>query len=321
MNQQLETPTFNFFRATPPELLTNPPLASSLQSLETTFLLLSLERYPSALVTCVSAWESVIKAKLAIPPEDRRTSTAQLLEDIRKSEPILMEFDQGKLKILRDTRNHITHYGFSPHHDQDCGRLLIETGLPFLTALYQTLFGFHLHWRDVRAGLTDFTQLTAQEARTVGLIPDLSDQISIVNTMFELNRHSDGFDVLLCFKVFTHYLRFMLRESYASYTDELIAERTLSNGMRFQIEQEEKNRISNQMGGETWEFDCPICHSPYSIVAGLNTNMFDQGRVLLNWGVCVSCHLVMPQQAHHLTDLVLSKELARQEEAILAGYK
>ena len=321
MNQQLETPTFNFFRATPPELLANPPLASSLQSLETTFLLLSLERYPSALVTCVSAWESVIKAKLAIPPEDRRTSTAQLLEVIRKSEPILMEFDQGKLKILRDTRNHIAHYGFSPHHDQDCGRLLIETGLPFLTALYQTLFSFHLHWRDVRPGLTDFTQLTAQEARTVGLIPDLSEQISIVNTMFELNRHSEGFDVLLCFKVFTHYLRFMLRDSYASYTDELIAERTLSNGMRFQIEQEEKNRISNQMGGETWDFDCPICHSSCSIVAGLNTNMFDQGRVLLNWGVCVSCRLVMPKQAHHLADLVLSKELARQEEAILAGYK
>ena len=101
MNQQLETPTFNFFRATPPELLTNPPLASSLQSLETTFLLLSLERYPSALVTCVSAWESVIKAKLAIPPEDRRTSTAQLLEDIRKSEPILMEFDQNQ-ELLSD---------------------------------------------------------------------------------------------------------------------------------------------------------------------------------------------------------------------------
>ena len=237
------------------------------------------------------------------------------------SEPILMAFDYAKLDVLLKTRNRVTHYGFSPHHDQDCGRLLIETGLPFLTALYQTLFGFHLHWRDVRPGLTDFTQLTVQEARTVGLIPDLSDQINIVNTMFELNRHSEGFDILLCFKVFTHYLRFMLRESYASYTDELIAERTLSNGMRFQIEQEEKNRISNQMGGETWEFDCPICHSPYSIVAGLNTNMFDQGRVLLNWGVCVSCRLVMPKQAHHLTDLVLSKELAQQQEAILAGYK
>jgi hypothetical protein len=49
--------------------------------------------------------------------------------------------------------------------------------------------------------------------------------------------------------------------------------------------------------------------------------MFDQGRVLLNWGVCVSCRLVMPKQAHHLTDLVLSKELAQQQEAILAGYK
>jgi hypothetical protein len=116
-------------------------------------------------------------------------------------------------------------------------------------------------------------------------------------------------------------LRFMLRDSYASYTDELIAERTLSNGMRFQIEQEEKKRISNQIGGETWEFDCPICNSPKTIVAGLDLSEFEKSQVSLPWGVCVSCHLVMPKQAYHLADLVLSKELEMQRDAILDGYR
>ena len=320
MNEQLQSPTLHFFLATPKELIENPPLASSLQSLETTFLLLSLERYPSALVACVSAWESVIKAQLGIPQDDK-ISTSKILEKIRISEPILMAFDYARLDVLLKTRNRVTHYGFSPHHDQDCGHLLIETGLPFLTALYQTLFGFHLHWRDVRPGLTDFTQLTAQEARTVGLMPDLSDQIKIVNTMFELNRHSEGFDVLLCFKAFTHYLRFRLRESYASNADDLLEDRASAKGMRYEIEQQEKQNIYKQMDDETWDFDCPICHSPKALVAGLNTSEFDQGRVSLNWGICVACRLVMPKQAHHLTDLVLSHELAEQKKSIHDSYK
>jgi hypothetical protein len=320
MTEKIEAPTLHFFRATPTDVLANSPLASSLQSLETTFLLLSLERYPSALVACVSAWESVIKASLKMQPNDGEP-LAKLLAKVRDSAPSLMLFDREKIELVRKTRNHITHFGFSPYHDQECCRLLIETGLPFLTSLYSALYGFHLHWKDVRHGLTDFMQLTAQEAGNVGLLPDLSDQVGIVNAMYELNRTTEDFDVLLCFKVFNHYLRFMLRDSAASNADNLLAERALSSGLRFEIEHKEKQIISTQADCETWEFDCPICHSPSSIVAALDESNFRHEKVSLLWGVCVSCSLVMPRRAFHLADLVLRKQLTEQRDLILESYK
>jgi hypothetical protein len=94
-----------------------------------------------------------------------------------------MQTDSEKLKDLRETRNRIIHYGFSPRDDKECGRLLVETGLPFVTALYRELFGFHLNWRDARSGVKNFKELSPQEAACVGLDLDVADQIQIVNSI------------------------------------------------------------------------------------------------------------------------------------------
>lgn len=44
-----EQPSFVFFRATPADMMKQPPLASSLQSFETCLFLIALRRLPSAL--------------------------------------------------------------------------------------------------------------------------------------------------------------------------------------------------------------------------------------------------------------------------------
>jgi hypothetical protein len=75
-----ERPTLDFFRTTPPDMLAQAPLASSLQSFETCLFLVGLDRYPSALVSCASAWESALKAKLAIGPEEKVTLEKMLME-------------------------------------------------------------------------------------------------------------------------------------------------------------------------------------------------------------------------------------------------
>ena len=320
MNTPADKPTLHFFRATPPDMLKNPPLASSLQSLETTFFLLSLERYPSALVSCVSAWESAIKAKLKIPPDDDRVSIARLLGTIRESSAGLRQFDRANLDSLRQTRNRIVHYGFSPHDDQECGRLLVETGLPFLTALYRELFAFHLNWRDTRPGVRDFTQLTSQEAACTGLVPYFSDQIHIVNSMYALNRDREDFDVLFCFTAFAHFLRLKMKESYASSADNMVAVRAASIGFRYEAENDEKRNISDRLGGVTWEFDCPMCNSARSVVSGLNEDALDKGATEISWGICVSCQLVMPKAAYHLANLVLHRELSEQTSEILKHF-
>jgi hypothetical protein len=316
MNNNQQNPTLHFFRATPSALLDNPPLASSLQSLETTFFLLSMERYPSALVSCVSAWESVIKAKLQIGSDDGRP-VAKLLGEIRALSKPLMAFDRTKLDQLRQTRNRIVHYGFSPHDDRDCCRLLLETGLPFLNSLYIELFGFYLNWRDVRVDLTDFMQLSTKEAACVGLVPSFADQLHTINAMYNLNRDCDDFDVLYCFTAFNHFLRGIIKESNSSLVDDMVNERAASIGLKHEIEEEQKKEITKSIGGTTWEFDCPLCNSTRSIVSGLDEEALDKKEIKLSWGLCVSCQLAMPKQAYHLADLVLQKELKEQAQTIL----
>ena len=71
MDTHNDEPRLIFFRDTPMDLITHPPLASSLQHLETSFLLIAMGRYPHALVTCGSAIESVIKAAINASPDDR----------------------------------------------------------------------------------------------------------------------------------------------------------------------------------------------------------------------------------------------------------
>ena len=60
-NDQLK-PTLLFFRHHPEALVGDGTLTSSLQSLETSFLLISLSRFPHALTACFTAIETAIRA-------------------------------------------------------------------------------------------------------------------------------------------------------------------------------------------------------------------------------------------------------------------
>ena len=109
-------PTLDFFRETPADLESNRPLASSLQTLETCFLLIALRRYPHALVACASAIEGAIKAALSGPAEEKITFS-DLVEKIGGGHPNLHFSINAKLNGFRLARNQIAHYGFSPEDD------------------------------------------------------------------------------------------------------------------------------------------------------------------------------------------------------------
>jgi hypothetical protein len=315
-----QTPTLNFFRATPAKLLEQPPLASSLQSLETTFFLLALARYPSALVSCATAWESVIKAKLAIRPEDQ-VPLAKLLGEIRDKSPALKLYDRSKIDEFRQTRNRIVHYGFSPKDDRECGQHLVETGLPFLCALYRELFDFYVNWHDLRPELSDFMQLNNGEMAKAGLVPEVADQLHIVNRMYKLNQQRADFDPLFCFTAFSHYVRVCMKEGQKSYAEDEVSERAQSIGIRCEVEMAEKERLVRELGDATWEFACPICDGVPSVVAALDGDALDKRQVNLTCCMCVSCHLVIPKGAYHLADLLFEKELKEQTPEILEEFK
>lgn len=319
MSAPLEKPKLYFLRATPANLLTQPPLASSLQSLETTFILLAMDRYPSALISCATAWESVIKAKLAIRPEDP-VKLAKLLGDIRGTSPALQQYDRSKIDDFRRTRNRIVHYGFSPKDDRECCQQLVETGLPFLCSLYSELFDFFLNWHDLQPELTDFMQLSSKEMAKAGLLSEVADQLHIVNAMHKLNQGRAAFDPLSCFTAFSHYFRVGMKEAQKSQAEDRVTEWAESIGIRHEAEEAEKQRLERELGGETWKFDCPICDGVQSVVAELDCDALNRKQVNLTWCMCVSCHLVIPKEAYHLADLLFEKELKKQTPEILKGY-
>src|SRR5262245_47109179 len=131
MAEESEKPELLFFRKTPDGLMSRPPLCSSLQNLESCFLMVAVGRFPHALVTAASSVESAMKAVLRLPPEDR-INAAPLYKQALASYSALSSFHDHDLETFRNTRNRIAHYGFSPHDDEVTAALLLKTGLPFL---------------------------------------------------------------------------------------------------------------------------------------------------------------------------------------------
>lgn len=131
-----EKPKLVFFRDTPKDWLSRPPLASSFQHLETSFLLIGMRRYPHALVSCASAVESAICAQFNFGADDRWMLN-DLLKLARKNFPADFDFSEDDLKDFRDKRNKIIHFGFSPKDDEASAELLLKTGYPLIEQCYK----------------------------------------------------------------------------------------------------------------------------------------------------------------------------------------
>ena len=143
MSEADERPELHFFRTTPDRLMSRPPLCSSLQNLESCFFMIALGRFPHPLVTCASSVESAMKSVLNMPPE-QFMNAEKLFAQVEIAYPALRTFDAGTLDAFRFARNRIGHYGFSPRDDEETGTLLLQIGLPFLSACYREFFNFDL---------------------------------------------------------------------------------------------------------------------------------------------------------------------------------
>jgi len=127
MTEHQEEPKLIFFRQRPLDLVNCPPLASSLQHLETSFLLIALGRYPHALVACGSAIESSIKAAIKASPDDR-LDFRKLIDRANKQFPSFTTIREDEIRDFRLKRNEIIHYGFSPKDNEKSAIFLLKTG-------------------------------------------------------------------------------------------------------------------------------------------------------------------------------------------------
>ena len=312
-------PRLDYFRATPLDLTERPPLASSLQNLEQCFLLIAMGGFPGALVSCALAWECAMRAWLRVPAGEDVKSWV-LLARARDCSRGLRLFSEEKLTQFREARNRIVHEGYSPRDDEECARLLLETGWPFLKACYRELFDFHLDWRDIGSGAAKFSELTPAEQAKAGLEVELAEQLHVVTETHARAREFSGSQPSLSFRAFQHLLRWHIKRVSLTTAEDEILRKAEEHGVRFEAEMKQKERVRDAISGETWEFDCPICHGCGSVVGELDEAALSSGMVRLRSCCCVGCHLVVPRGAVCLANLFLRESIEAEKDKILKDF-
>jgi hypothetical protein len=317
-----ESPELLFIFRPPAGMLEHPPLASSLQGLETCLLLTALGRFPSALIACASAWESVIKPKLSIPRE-QDVNLQELLRKVRSVSAALRTYSQGGLDEFRRTRNEMAHYGFSPRDNEKCAALLLKIGLPFLDRCYRELFDFYLDWRDIRPDAPDFRSLTEEEAGKVAFLPgrvrpDMAKQYTVIKKVYQRANQLRGLNLSYCFLGLECSIRIALKRELLTRSEEGILEDAEVTGVKHDEDSRAKDAVEKSARyGLRWDFDCPICDGHSSLVCDLDDRALDRGVVSVRRCVCVGCGFVVPREARFLADELLGEALEKQKAAIL----
>lgn len=297
MNQENDTPRLTFFRQTPDGLIARPPLTSSLQSFESSLFLVALGRYPHAFTSCAFALESAIKAAYNLPSSGG-APLKKLLEDARRDVPALAAVPQQRVDDLRETRNRIVHYGFSPKDDAASAGLLLDVAVPMLTDAYRGFFNFDL---------------------VDSLIVELGAQLRLALNAYGKVKGDATLDPTGCFAIVAHQIRWMVRESLMSSWEGLAATHADEHGARFEYVAGRKARLELLLGPE-WVFDCPICDTVDTMVCQLDGSQLEARRIALLRAVCADCDLVIPEGMSALATAACADQIEAKREAILRDY-
>lgn len=117
-------------------------LLSSMQSLESSFFLIALRRFPHALSTCASAFEIAIQGAAIDLGKDNRLQA--LIHTARNNSATIRRFPQDRLDQFRTLRNKIVHRGFTSKDNSAAVSLYLDVGLPLLAATYSDFYSFDL---------------------------------------------------------------------------------------------------------------------------------------------------------------------------------
>jgi transcription elongation factor Elf1 len=304
-NKDINEPKLIFFRDKPNDLLTRPPLASSLQHLETSFLLITLSRYPHALVSCASAVESALKAAFSVGQKKPLNFESLLKRANEKFSPNAV-FNQNDLDEFRRKRNEIVHYGFSPKDDEICAILLLKTGYRLIEHCYESFFNFPLKRKGEAYG---------------GLRPDIDCQLDIATRVYLKAKNLKDLNLTYCFIAFTHEIRWGIQHWMLSdWQREILASENSGGDLAWEYKHKQKESLSSKDLDPAWHFNCPICGEIDSFVCELDDEELDRSRIALKRGVCVNCSLLIPMNCPFLLDELCVDQFENAHAKIMNEY-
>ena len=319
LDMKEEFPEFSFFRALPSDLQDRPPLASSLQSFESSLYLVALGRYPTALVACATAWEGALKAAFKIEDGDK-ISSSRLLERADDEIPGRFSWNPGENEIFRKKRNKIAHYGYMPRDKGLCAELLLRTGFRALISLYEHFFGFRLMWQQVDAQSNGILALSAEEAATVGLVPQIGDLLWLGLSTYAREHAERKIDPTIYFSPLATCLQNGLKRGWASAPEITASEKADETGMLWEAQNAMKNRVIRQFQDLSRALDCPLCDGVETAMVELDQEGIEEGRLEVRRCFCVGCNWSVGPDAGFLAHELLKDQLIGREREILRDY-
>lgn len=289
-------PTILFLRRHPVALEDSVALASSMQSLETSFFLIALGRFPHALSTCAAAIETAIQASDA-GATDRDGLQKLMRKAIAKSQAI-DQFSEEQLRRFRETRNRIVHHGFSPRDDSEASSLLLEVGFPLLVLCYSELHSF-----DARAGL----------------LPQLSEQMDVATRVHSFAKERSGLDLSYCLNGFGHLVRWCFKGNFSSRWEINALTNAEETGWAHEQTTKERDSLAS-LFDVYWLFDCPICDGIETVVCEIDSHMLETFKVVPLRMACTSCGFVVRESHPFLSEILMEQQVADARPRILKEY-
>ena len=290
-------PTILFFRHHPEALAGSTTLTSSMQSLETSFFLITLSRFPPALTASVTAIETAIQASDVGAKKD--DTLQKLLEKAKTKYRKINEFPDDALVQLRKARNRFTHNGFSCTDDGEASSLIVEVALPFLWLCYTELHSF--------------------DAATE-LLPEYREQLDVAERVHSLAKGESGLDLSYCFNGFKHLIHWCLKRNFSSAWEIGSLINSEETGEAFSKKEEAKAFFERCFAAH-WSFDCPICGEYQAVVCEIDTAKLVAHEVVPSRMACMHCGFAVRESQPFLSKIMLEKQLTvEQQSAILREY-
>jgi hypothetical protein len=300
MEQKPQYPVYNFINNLPEDLMDHHPLAASLQTFETSLMLLSLCRIPAALVMCGSAIESVQKAILQT--EESEDIKAGALFKMVKGHYGKKRSDWDDLwipynKFFRK-RNGVIHFGYTPESTDDCARHLLGAGFPILSNLYEALFDIHL-------------TKNSRSQKALFFVPNLATIWDATKRIYKAAIDNNEPYVAHTLLPLCKYISFFMHDdgddgsnNYGEYS---------YNKSRMLREKLESDFTYAH------EFKCPICEWDEFIVS-LSHDGLDNEVIVIDEGSCAHCDFVVNYEQRLLLDILMEGQVKEKSAALLNGY-
>jgi hypothetical protein len=289
-------PTLLFFRHRPEGWVADPYLASSLQSVETSFFLIALGRYPHALTACASALETCLQAaKIGAGDRD---GLNDLISKAKRSSGAVAQFSVDVLTRFREARNRITHRGFGAGDDGESVALYLDAGLPLLRLCYREFHAF------------DFDD---------GLLMEYAEHLRVAK---EVHTHAsktpDG-ELCYCLNSFAHLIRWCFKGSFSSQWELHALTMAEEIGVKFERTYKRAQELEG-LFEDSWTFDCPVCDEVEGVIAELESDSLDAQELRVGRMACTHCDFVVTDSQVLLSNALLAAQLSKARAKILQEY-